>query len=147
MKFKLAVPGHILTAHQISLVEEEIAAHVLASIVKRFPNWQERANAGNITGGEVILQVTDLTHPIKGLTSGIHVTISLVSYMDGRDFDGLAQDVIDIIKGTQDGNGVRFMKDVSVFVQLTLDRPVVKAGAGKQYSASGDGLSLLEYLG
>jgi hypothetical protein len=37
------------------------------------------------------------------------------------------------------------MNGVRVFVQMTLDQPVVRSGTQEGYSASGDGLSLLEY--
>ena len=147
MKFKLAVPEDVLNAHQIGLVEKNIAGGVVEAVAKNFPNWKERAKSGEVSGGEIILQKTDLTEPIKGLKPGVHLTISLVSFMPGRDFDGLAQDVIRLIKGTKDATSNPFMKDISVFAQLTLDCPVVKMGTGNVYVASGSGLSLLEYLG
>jgi len=147
VKFKLAVPRNVLNAHQIDLIEDRLAADLVAAVVENFPNWAARAEAGEISGGEVIIQDTDLTKPIKGLLPGIHVTISLVSYMEGRNFDGLAHSVIGVIKQTQGDDGRFFMKDIKVFVQMSLDRPVVKTGTNEMYSASGDGLSLLEYIG
>ncbi len=142
----MAVPKNVINGHQISLIEAVLAERLLGVVVKNFPNWKQRSDAGNISGGEIILQETDMVRPMLGLRPGIHVTISLISYQTGRDFDGLARDVIGLIKQTVDEAGKLFMSDVSVFVQMTLDRPVVKAGAGNIYSASGDGLNLLEYL-
>jgi len=129
MKFKMAVPKDILTGHQIDLIEQVLADGLLGVVARNFPNWQQRSDAGTISGGEIILQETDFTRPIKGLKRGIHLTISLISYMPGRNFDGLAEDTILLIKRTQDGRGTPFMDGVDIFVQMTLDRPVVKAGA------------------
>lgn len=147
MKFKLAVPDNILTQHQISLIERKLSAGLLAVVAANFPNWKERAASGNISGGEIILQKTDMTEPIAGLQPGIHMTISLISYMQGRDFDGLARGAIALVKQVTDGGGNRFMETVQIFVQMSLDRPVVRLGTNMMYSASGDGLSLLEYIG
>ena len=143
----MAVPNNVLTGHQIDLIEEVLAEKLLGVVVKNFPNWKQRSEAGTISGGEIILQETDMVRPMKGLKPGIHLTISLISFMAGRNFDGLAQDTIGLIKETKDEEGRLFMSGINIFVQMTLDRPVVKAGAGTAYSASGDGLSLLEYLG
>ena len=146
MKFKMAVPNNLLTGHQISLVEGDLGKGLVGIVQKNFPNWQQK-KPGEITGGEVILQLTDMTVPIEGLAPGIHLTISLVSYMDGRDLDGLARDAMALIKQTKDEQGTAFMSSIAVFTQMTLDSPVVKSGTQGVYSASGDGRSLLEYLG
>jgi hypothetical protein len=145
MKFKMAVPDNLLTGHQIGLIEKALADHLLEIVVKNFPNWKKRSEDGNIYGGEIILQATDPVRHIKGLRPGIHVTISLISYMEGRDFDGLAKDVIRIIKQVRDDDDILFMTQVGVFVQMSLDRPVVRIGTSKNFSNSGDGVSLLEY--
>jgi hypothetical protein len=137
----------VLTGHQIDLIEVILADKLLDGVVKNFPDWKQKSEAGIISGGEIILQETDMVRPMKGLKPGIHLTISLISFKKGRNFDGLAQDTIKLIKETKDEEGRLFMSGINVFVQMTLDRPVVKAGANTSYSASGDGLSLLEYLG
>lgn len=147
MKFKFAVPNHILTPHQIDLIEKALAVGILGAVVRNFPNWKERVDAGAVFGGEIIIQDTDYTRPITGLRPGIHLTISLVSFMPGRDFDGLANDVIRLVKRTVDEDGNLFMKDIRIFAQMTLDTPVAKKGTNDAYTATGDGLSLLEYEG
>ncbi len=143
----MAVPKNVLNGRQIDLIEETLARDLLGVVVNNFPNWKARAEAGNISGGEIILQEADMVRPMKGLKPGIHLTISLISFMEGRNFDGLARDTITLIKQTLDDDGQQFMAGVDVFVQMSLDRPVVKSGTSSVYSASGDGLSLLEYLG
>jgi hypothetical protein len=147
MKFKLAVPRNVLTAYQIGLIEEVLAEKLLDTVVRSFPNWKERADAQEISGGEIILQDTDMTRPIKGLSPGIHVTISLITYMVGRDFDRLAHDTISLIKKTKDENDQLFMSKVKICVQMCLDRTVVRAGTTSNFTTSGDGTSLLDYLG
>ena len=111
MKFKMAVPRDVLTIHQINLIEDILAAGLLGAVVKNFPNWQKRATDGDIAGGEIIIQDADLTKPIKGLKKGIHLTISLVSFKPERDFDGLAQDAISLIKQAKN-NEEPFMSEV-----------------------------------
>ncbi|MEI7709666.1 MAG: hypothetical protein WCI76_03050 [bacterium] len=147
MKLKLAVPRNVLNAHQIGLLEDNIANGILGVVQRNFPNWRERVAQGNIAGGEIILQDTDMTRPIAGLRPGIHVTVSLISYMPGRNFDGLGNETIDLIKGTRDETGNPFMQGINVFVQMSLDSSVVKRGTNAEYSSSGDGRNLLEYSG
>jgi len=147
MKFKMAVPDDVLTGHQIDLIEQALAEGLPGAVAKNFPNWRQRFEAGNISGGEIILQETDMVKPMKGLKPGIHLTISLVSFMEERDFDGLAHDAIMLIKNVKDKDNKPLMATIDVFVQMTLDRPVVKTGTRNAYNASGDGISLLEYLG
>ncbi len=147
MKFKLAVPNNVLTRHEINLIEARLAEMLLGVVVKNFPDWKERSETQAISGGEIILQEADMVRPMKGLNPGIHLTISLISFKVGRNFDGLAADVIQLIKDTQD-NDRFFMSDVNVFVQMTLDCPVVNTGgqgAYSTYAVSGNGVSLLEY--
>ena len=145
MKFKLAVPRNVLNAHQINLVEENLAGGLLEAVVNNFPNWKERSRTDDISGGEIILQDTDMTKPIKGLSMGIHLTISMVSFMEGRDFDNLAEDVMDLINGTTD-DGEQFMADVKIYTQMSLDMAVVKVDDGS-YQTSASGRNLLEYTG
>lgn len=148
MKLKLAVPTDVLTKYQIGLIETVLAQKLLSVVAENFPNWRKRAQDGDITGGEIIIQESDMVRPIAGLKPGIHVTISLVSFAADRNFDGLALNVIDLIKCTEDDSGHKFMKKVGIFVQMTLDRPVTKFMEGDQtYIASANGLSLLEYSG
>jgi hypothetical protein len=140
MKFKLAVPTDVLTPNQVDLAEASLAEGLLSAVIKNFPDWKERAETGRISGGEIILQKADWTTPIEGLAPGVHLTISLVSFRPARDFKGLATDVVSLVR-----KAGGFMNGVRVFVQMTLDQPVVRSGTQEGYSASGDGLSLLEY--
>jgi len=144
MKFKIACPTDVLTQHRVSILEQSLADNLLRLIISNFPDWGSRAAAKQITGGEIILQNADWTAPIKGLKPGIHVTVSLVSFKKGRDFDGLGKGIISLLKNCRDGDDP-FMRGVGIFLQMTLDRPVMRPGTGIVYEASGDGLSLLEY--
>jgi hypothetical protein len=148
MKVKIALPDDLLTASQIRLIERFLAVGLLQIVVNNFPNWTERARERDITGGEIILQQTDLTQPIMGLNDGIHLTISLVSFMPDRNFDGLAEDIIERIKQTPDQSGTLFMQKIAIFAQMSLDRPVTKYPTDshlKGYHADPNGTNLLEY--
>ena len=140
MKVKLAVPSNVLNAHQISLLEKRLSEGLLPLVKESFPNWQDR---NVIYGGEIILQDTDLTKPIAGIKPGIHVTMSLISFMPDRDFDNLASGTGDILDDTQDENGTRFMEGIGIFVQMSLDTLVKKVDA--EYITHPDGRNLLEY--
>jgi hypothetical protein len=140
----MAVPRNVLTAHQIHLIEANLAGGLLGAVANNFPNWQQRAVVGDIAGGEIILQDTDMTQPIRGLTPGIHLTISLVSFRPERNFDGLATEAIQLIKQTQDEHGF-FMAKVGVFVQMSLNRLVVRGDTSGFYVPSEQGENLLEY--
>lgn len=147
MKFKMAVPRNVLTMYQINCIEANLAGGLLGAVANNFPNWQQRTVDGNIAGGEIILQDTNMTQPIKGLTPGIHLTISLVSFKPDRNFDGLASKTIQLIKQTQDEQEGFFMAKVGVFVQMSLNTLVVKDEATGLYKVSPDGENLLEYSG
>ncbi len=143
MKYKLAVPSNVLNGSEIDALEVHLVEGLMPAVRRNFPNWQQRA-AETIGGGEIILQQTDMTRPVHGLKPGIHLTISLISYMPERNFKGLADDVISLIKATTDGDGRAFMANVGVFLQMTMDRPVILNDDGT-VTPSSEGVSLLEF--
>lgn len=144
MKVKLAVPEDILNGHQIGITQKHLAKNILSAVGRNFPDWRDRIRAGNINGGEVIVQKTDLTEPIEGLKPGVHLTMSLISYKAGRNYRGLAMDAITEVKLTRDEKGENFMEEIAVYVQMSLDRPVIKNEDGT-CTPSPDGTNLLEY--
>ena len=140
-KMKLAIPENVIDQHKAGLVQRQLGGELLDAVKRNFPNWRRRTE---IWAGEIILQNTDFTQPIKGMKPGIHLTVSLVSFRPERDYYGLAEDLVTIIKETRD-DGVAFMTEVNVFVQLTLDMSVVKDGDGRHYCADPTGKILLEF--
>jgi hypothetical protein len=138
---KQAVPENVLTQHQARITQHNLSQGLVMAVKKNFPNWRNRTK---IYGGEIILQNVDYTDPIEGMMPGIHLTVSLVSFRPERDYYGLAEDLVTLIKQAENA-GDFFMTNINVFVQMTLDQAVVKAEDGRHYRADPNGKILLEF--